>query len=216
MKYKAIIWDMDGTLLNTLDDLTDCLNHTLAQFDMPPRDISETRLFVGNGLGRMIRLSIPENTDEATYEKVLELFKDYYKDHCRIKTRPYPGITDILVCLKAEGFKMAIVSNKVDFALKALAKECFGDSIDVAIGEQEGMRRKPEPDMVEAALKALGVSKKDAVYIGDSNVDLMTARNSGLDCISVLWGFRTKEELTECGADTFVSNTEELFDMLTK
>lgn len=216
MKYKAIIWDMDGTLLNTLDDLTDCVNYALTKYGLPKRDISETRHFVGNGIGRMIRLSLPQDADEETYEKVFESFKEYYTDHCKIKTGPYPGVQQLLSRLKAEGFKMAIVSNKVDFALKALAKECFGDSIDVAIGEREGLRRKPEPDMVELAMKEIGAQKSETVYIGDSDVDLMTARNSGLDCINVLWGFRTKEELTACGATRFASDTDELFKMLTE
>lgn len=216
MKYKAIIWDMDGTLMSTLEDLTDSVNHALAQFGMPPRTLEETRRFVGNGIGRFVRLSMPEGESDETVSKVLECFTGWYGEHCRIKSRPYNGVTTLLERLKQEGFKMAIVSNKIDFALKIIAKECFGDSVDVVIGEQEGLARKPAPDMVYKALEELGVEKNEAVYIGDSDVDLKTARNSGLDCVNVLWGFRTKEELTACGADTFVSDTDELYSLLTK
>ncbi len=214
MKYNTIIWDMDGTLLNTLDDLTDCANTALRKFGYPERSISETRLFVGKGLRHMFSCCVPEDISESDFDTAFEFFKEFYVSHNSIKTAPYDGAADILKKLKSDGFRMAIVSNKADAALNILARKFFGDSIDYVIGEQPSLEKKPAPDMVMKALSELGAEKNDAVYIGDSDVDLATANNSELPCISVLWGFRTKEELSAKGADTFCSSFDELYDYL--
>lgn len=214
MKYKALIWDMDGTLLNTLDDLTDCANVALAKFGYPERTINETRLFVGKGLRHMFNCCVPEGTPESEVDVAFEFFKDYYITHNQIKTAPYEGACEVLKKLHSEGFKMAIVSNKADAALNVLAREFFGDSVDFVIGEQQGLEKKPAPDMVMKALSVLGADKSEAVYIGDSDVDLATAQNSALPCISVLWGFRTREELSARGADTFCETFDELYRLL--
>ncbi len=216
MRYKNIIWDMDGTLLNTLDDLTDCVNVALSKYGLPERTIAETRLFVGKGLRHMFNLSAPADLDSEKADEIFEFFKGYYETHNQIKTGPYEGICEMLEKLHAEGFKMAIVSNKVDGALKVLAKEFFGDNVDFVIGDQPGLARKPEPDMVDKALEVLGADKSESVYIGDSDVDLATAENSALPCISVLWGFRTREELTAKGGKVFCETPEELYEYLTK
>ncbi len=214
MRYKNIIWDMDGTLLNTLDDLTDCVNAALSKYGLPKRTTAETRLFVGKGLRHMFNCSAPANLDSDKADEIFEFFKDYYSTHSHIKTAPYSGICEILEKLHADGFKMAIVSNKVDGALKDLAREFFGESIDFVIGDQPGLARKPAPDMVNKALEALGADKSNSVYIGDSDVDLATAQNSALPCISVLWGFRTEDELAAKGADTFCRTPDELYEYL--
>ncbi len=214
MKYNTIIWDMDGTLLNTLDDLTDCANAALVKFGYPERTIDETRLFVGKGLRHMFNCCVPEGLSEKEFDEAFEFFKDYYITHNQIKTAPYAGACETLQKMKSDGFRMAIVSNKADKALNILAKEFFGDSVDFVIGEQPGLEKKPAPDMVDKALSVLGSDKSDAVYIGDSDVDLATAKNSALPCISVLWGFRTKAELEANGAETFCETFDELYSYL--
>lgn len=213
-KYKAVIFDLDGTLLNTLEDLRDSVNYSLQKFGYPSRTLSEIRNFVGNGIGKLLHRALPSDVSESEFQKVFDTFKSYYADHCNIKTRPYDGIMPLLERLKKEGYKLAIVSNKADFGVKALNRDYFNSLIDVALGEREGFRRKPEPDTVFAALEMLNVSKSETVYIGDSDVDIKTARNSGLDCISVDWGFRDRTFLIENGAKTIVSTPEELIDLL--
>ncbi|MGN0537314.1 MAG: HAD family hydrolase [Acutalibacteraceae bacterium] len=213
-KYKAVIFDLDGTLLNTLEDLRDSVNYSLQKFGYPSRTLSEIRNFVGNGIGNLIHRALPSEVSESEFQKVFDTFKSYYAEHCNIKTRPYDGIMPLLERLKKEGYKLAIVSNKADFGVKALNRDYFNSLIDVALGEREGFRRKPEPDTVFAALEMLNVSKSETVYIGDSDVDIKTARNSGLDCISVDWGFRDRTFLIENGAKTIVSAPEELIDLL--
>lgn len=213
-KYKAVIFDLDGTLLNTLEDLRDSVNYSLQKFGYPSRTLSEIRNFVGNGIGKLIHRALPSEVSESEFQKVFDTFKSYYADHCNIKTRPYDGIMPLLERLKKEGYKLAIVSNKADFGVKALNRDYFNSLIDVALGEREGFRRKPEPDTVFAALEMLDVSKSETVYVGDSDVDIKTAHNSGLDCISVDWGFRDRTFLIENGAETIVSTPEELIDLL--
>ena len=215
MKYSAVIWDMDGTILDTLQDLCDSVNFILAKYGYPERSFEQTRCSVGNGVRRLVELSVPNGENDPRFEELFADFKKHYSGNGRNKTRPYAGIADVLDALKAKGIKMAVVSNKLDSAVKELARD-FYPQMDFSLGEIEGLRRKPAPDMVEKALNELGVDKKDAVYIGDSEVDVLTAKNSGLDCISVLWGFRTRDELVSYGAELFASSPMEILDLVTK
>ena len=210
MSYKAVLFDMDGTLLDTLEDLCDSTNHALAQMGYPLRGIEEIRRFIGNGAEKQIRRAVPEGTSEGKIMETLAAFRAYYQDHCQIKTKVYDGLLDVLSELKEKGVKMAVVSNKPDAAVKKLSREYFGDRLDYAIGPSDGVRCKPYPDMAEEALKALGVEKKDAVFVGDSEVDVQTGLNAGLDVIAVSWGFRSREVVIEAGASKIADNASEL------
>lgn len=209
-KYDTVIFDLDGTLLDTLEDLADAVNYALRSTGMPERTIEEVRAFVGNGVRRLIELAVPEGAENSRFEEVFDRFKAYYGVHCNDKTKPYDGILPLLRELKEEGFALAIVSNKLDSAVKELSRIYFDGLVEVAIGEREGVKRKPEPDTVFAALEELSVSGESAVYVGDSDVDVMTAKNAGLPCISVLWGFRDREFLVEHGAGMFAGTPEEI------
>lgn len=200
MNYKTLIFDLDGTLLNTLDDLAASVNYAMRQCSFPERTIDEVRRFIGNGVEVLIRRAVPEGTMDQEYKNALAIFKDHYKKNSRNKTAPYDGICELLKTLKRDGYNLAIVSNKVDFAVKDLRDEFFNGLIDVAIGDSDATRTKPEPDMVYKAIDELGVDKNTCVYIGDTDVDIETAKNSGMDCISVSWGFRTRQELLGYGA----------------
>lgn len=213
-KIDTVIFDMDGTVLNTLEDLTDAVNHVFSQFDLPPRTIDEYRKFFGNGIGYAMRCAAPEGTPDELIDKMIPVFREYYDKHCLDKTKPYDGILELMKSLKAKGYKMAIVSNKIDSAVKELNDRFFSDYVSVAIGEKAKVRRKPAPDTVIAALKELRSERSEAVYIGDSEVDLQTARNAGLPCIAVLWGFRDRDHLTENGAVTFAENPTDVLSVL--
>ena len=210
MSYKAVLFDMDGTLLDTLEDLCDSTNHALAQMGYPLRGIEEIRRFIGNGAEKQIRRAVPEGTSEGKIMETLAAFRAYYQDHCQIKTKVYDGLLDVLSELKEKSVKMAVVSNKPDAAVKKLSREYFGDRLDYAIGPSDGVRCKPYPDMAEEALKALGVEKKDAVFVGDSEVDVQTGLNAGLDVIAVSWGFRSREVVIEAGAKMIADDASEL------
>ena len=210
MSYKAVLFDIDGTLLDTLEDLCDSTNHALAQMGYPLRGIEEIRRFIGNGAEKQIRRAVPEGTSEGKIMETLAAFRAYYQDHCQIKTKVYDGLLDVLSELKEKGVKMAVVSNKPDAAVKKLSREYFGDRLDYAIGPSDGVRCKPYPDMAEEALKALGVEKKDAVFVGDSEVDVQTGLNAGLDVIAVSWGFRSREVVIEAGAKMIADDASEL------
>lgn len=214
MKYKAVIWDMDGTVLDTLGDLHDSVNYTLSTAGYAPRTFEQTRCSVGNGLRNLVALSVPDGEKNPRFEELFATMKEYYMAHSRIKTRPYEGIGEVLDALKKKGIKMAIVSNKLDGAVKELVKD-FYPQMDYSLGEIEGIARKPAPDMVNKAIEALGVSKEETVFIGDSEVDVLTARNAELECISVLWGFRKKEELLPHGASVFAEKPSELISLVT-
>lgn len=214
MKYKAVIWDLDGTLLDTLEDLMNSVNYGLEAFDMPKITLEMTRRFVGNGVGRLIELAVPEGTDKETEAKVLARFKGHYEEHSLDKTKPYDGVVDVLKALKDKGYKLAIVSNKIENAVGELAEKFFEGLIDVAIGETPDVPKKPAPDMIFKALDRLGVEKSEAIFIGDSDVDVATGINSGLDMLTVLWGFRDEEELVEAGAKVFVRKPEEIREYL--
>lgn len=210
MKYKTFIFDLDGTLLNTLDDLAGSVNYAMQQCGFPKRTLDEIRRFVGNGVKKLVERALPEGTDEAEFNKVLSEFKEHYSQNSRNKTAPYEGIMELLHTLKDCGCNLAIVSNKVDFAVKDLRDEFFSDVIDVAIGDSDATRTKPEPDMVYKAIDELGADRDSCVYIGDSDVDIITAKNSGMDCISVSWGFRSRSELEISGAQMIADKPEDI------
>lgn len=213
-KITTIIWDLDGTLLNTLEDLTDSVNHMLSIHNYPLRTIGEIRSFVGNGLAKLTERSLPDSVTTEEYETCLSEFKAYYKLHMQDKTGPYDGVLDVLKALHDKGYRMAVVSNKADAAVKELIPIYFGDLLPIAIGDMEGREKKPAPDSVYEAMRQLGVTKEECIYIGDSDVDVNTARNSGIPGIAVLWGFRTKEQLEAVGATTFAEKPEELITLL--
>ena len=212
----TVIFDMDGTLLNTLDDITDSVNAILAENDLPPRTIDEIRHMVGNGAVYLMERAVEGGASHPEFDRILEDYKAYYEKHCNIKTGPYRNIMELLKTLKDRGYKMAIVSNKPMGAVKELTRIYFGDFVDVSIGTSDSMRRKPYPDECIEAMKELGSTREETVYVGDSEVDHKTAINSGLKCISCLWGFRTKEELIEAGAgeNVFVNDPLEIMDVL--
>lgn len=213
-KINTVIFDMDGTVLDTLDDLTDSVNYVLDKFGMPRRMKDEYRRFFGNGIEFALRCAVPDDTPNDVIEEMLPIFKEHYNAHCLDKTKPYDGILELMKELKGRGYKLAIVSNKIDSAVKELNERFFSDYVSVAIGEKAGIKRKPAPDTVLAALAELDSSKEEAVYVGDSEVDFQTAQNSGLPCISVLWGFRDKDFLIEQGATTFAEKTEDILGCL--
>lgn len=208
--YEVIIFDLDGTLLDTLDDLHASVNAALATFSYPLRTREEVRSFVGNGIAKLIERALGGKTQD--FEAVLDAFKTHYGAHCMDKTQAYAGIASLLQALKSKGIKAAVVSNKADFAVQKLAKEYFGDLLCMAVGEDEarGIRKKPAPDSLLSVLERLGVAKENAVYVGDSEVDIQTAQNAGVACISVTWGFKDKEFLIENGGKIFADNAEEL------
>ena len=209
-KYETVVFDLDGTLLNTLEDLADATNYALRTMQMPERTIGEVRAFVGNGVRRLMELSVPGGLDNPKFEETFAVFKKYYGEHCNDKTRAYDGVVPVLRKLKEKGYALAIVSNKIDFAVKELNDLYFKGIVPVAIGEKEGIRRKPAPDTVFEALKELGKTKEEAVYVGDSDVDIETAKNAGMPCVSVLWGFRDKEFLAEHGAEYYAETAEDV------
>lgn len=209
-KYKTYIFDLDGTLLSTLADLAASTNYALRTHHMPERSLDEVRRFVGNGVKKLMERAIPDGLNNPLFEETFATFRQHYMQHNLDTTQPYPGIMQLLEQLKAEGKNIAVVSNKFYAATRELCRHFFGDLVPVAIGEREDIRKKPAPDTVIEALRELGVDKEGAVYIGDSDVDIMTAKNSGMPCVSVLWGFRDKEFLLEHGAITLISKPEEM------
>ena len=213
-EYSTIIWDLDGTLMDTLEDLYLAVNHALRTFGMPERTFEEVRQFVGNGVRRLMVLATPDGEANTQFEAVFAEFKSYYVDHCQDHTGLYPGIAETLRTLKAQGKRMAVVSNKLQAGVDELYEVYFKDTIEVAIGERPEVARKPAPDMVHLALEKLGVDASTAVYIGDSDVDVATARNSELPCISVLWGFRDKDFLIAHGATTFAERPADIIDIV--
>lgn len=211
MKKTTYIFDLDGTLLDTLQDLAAAVNYALRQNGMMEHSVDDIRRFVGNGVRKLIERAIPDGTRNSKMEEVFSAFRTYYINHSLDATQPYEGINELLQELKNRGCKMAVVSNKMMAATQELVEHFFPE-IEVAMGENEaaGIRRKPAPDMVLEALRRLGVEAETAVYVGDSDVDIQTAKNAGIPCISVLWGFRDKDFLLEHGAQQFVERPEEI------
>lgn len=213
-KYDTVIFDLDGTLLNTLEDLADAVNFVMRKNEYPERTIDEVRCFVGNGIRRLMEQAVPETVTGDEFERVFEEFKSYYTEHCQIKTCAYDGIMPFLKKLYADGYAMAIVSNKNHAAVCELNEIYFKEYIKVAIGQKDGIRKKPAPDTVLQALKELGKNKETAIYVGDSEVDFATAENTGMDCALVTWGFRTAEELAGFTPTSFIDCPEQLLGVL--
>ena len=214
MRYKAVLFDMDGTVLDTLGDLTNAVNHILREYGMPERTPYETAHFLGNGAAHLVKMAVAPGTPEELREEMLKAYVPWYDSHCAILTAPYPGVVPLMEALKKAGVKQAVISNKQDSAVRRLAEEHFPGLLETAVGESETVRRKPNPDAVIEALRTMQVEKKDAVYIGDTEVDLQTARNAGLDSAAVGWGFRSEEELFKAGASRVFHSAEELLAWL--
>ena len=212
MTYRTYIFDLDGTLLDTLGDLAASVNYALRQHGMPERSLDEVRRFVGNGVRKLMERAVPQGPDNPLFDETFATFRQYYMNHSLDMTKPYEGIPETLTELKKRGCRLAVVSNKMMAATQALCRHFFLDTIEVAIGEHEadGIRKKPAPDTVFVALHELGVGKDEAVYVGDRDVDIVTAATAGLPCISVLWGFRDRDFLLQHGARYFVSTPKEL------
>lgn len=196
----TIIFDLDGTLLNTLEDLADSVNYVMKQYNLPVHSIEEIRNYVGNGAAKLMERAIPLGVRDPAYEKMLAAFRQHYRAHCEDKTMPYEGVTDLLGSLRQSGYRMAIVSNKPQGAVGQLNDKFFSEYVQAAMGESSEVKKKPAPDMVYRALAKLSSDASRAVYVGDSEVDLQTAANVPMTCVSVTWGFRTREQLLAAGA----------------
>ncbi len=214
MKYDAIIFDLDGTLTDTLADLRNSVNYALNHFGFPERTTEEIRAFVGNGVKRLVFLSVPENTPDEIAESCLSVFKEHYAANSLVETKPYDGIIDMLKTIKKNEIKTAVVTNKMHSAAVDVVEFFFGELIDVIIGQIDGMAQKPKPDGIYKALELLGVLKENAVYIGDSEVDCITAKNAGIPCVGVTWGFRDRDVLISNGADFIADSPSEIFDYI--
>ena len=214
MPYKAVVFDLDGTLLYTLEDLYLATNHALEQLGLPPRSIDEVRSFVGNGYRQLFRLACPEGTPDEIQEQALAVFNEYYLAHDEDHTAPYPGIPELLDRLADRGIPLAVVSNKGDAAVRDLMDSIFPGTFAAVAGEREGVRRKPAPDTVLEVMRQLGLEATDIVYVGDSEVDVATAANAGCDCIAVTWGYRSVEQLQQAGATVMADTCEEVADII--
>ena len=210
MKYTAVVFDLDGTLLDTLEDLTNSLNSVLTQNGFEPRTMQEVKGFLGKGVGVLIGCALPDGKDDPSFGNVLEEFKTNYAQHSANKTKPYPQILEMLKTLKAQGIKIGVVSNKYESAVKKLCPHYFGDLLDIVVGETPSIRRKPAPDSLLHVMEVLGTNKKETLFVGDSEVDAQTAQNAGVDFVGVTWGFRTQDDMRPFGAKVFINNPMEL------
>lgn len=214
-RYSAVVFDLDGTLLNTLYDLTEGVNHTMSGMNCPPHTVAEVKSFVGNGILKLIERSLPEKMrTEKNISAAYEIFTAFYGKHCADRTVPYAGIPEMLTVLRQEGIPMSVVSNKDEGASRVLCKRFFGDIFDTVIGGRRDLPRKPAPDGVGEALKAMGADKRRTLYVGDSDVDIATARNAGMDCVSVTWGFRERDMLEKLSPDYMADNAKELLNVI--
>lgn len=214
MAYRAVLFDMDGTVLDTLTDLTNAANTALRRFGLPEVTRGKVRASLGNGAAYLIHACVPAETDEALTREVLAWYKPWYDAHCCVETAPYPGIPELMERLKDRGIKQAIISNKADPAVQELARRFFPGLLETAVGESETVRRKPDPDAVLAAAQRMEMPLSDCVYVGDTEVDLATARNAGMDCLAVSWGFRSEEQLRAAGATQIARRAEDLEKMI--
>ena len=210
----TIIFDLDGTLLNSLEDLHACFNHAIEHFGYPSRSIEEIKSFVGNGIKKAIERALPHEVSSEELDKITDYFREYYKDHMLELTKPYDGVIDLLINLKSKGYKTAIVSNIYDDAVKKLSENYFGNLIDIAVGEGYGVRRKPEIDGILKAIEILDSKLENCIFVGDSDVDIMTSSNAEIPCISVLWGYKDKEFLISKGAKHIAETTKDIEKIL--
>ncbi len=214
MKYKAVIFDLDGTILNTLDDLYNSVNFSLEKNNLPLRTKKEVRAFVGNGIRLLIERAVPEKTTVEITDKCFNDFKAHYKNNSAVFTKPYENINTVLTKLKNSGVKLAVVSNKADFAVQTLVEDYFPSIFDFAVGEKENVRRKPYPDSVNCAIDNLGANRNECIYVGDSDVDIETARNANMPCISVLWGFRDESFLKSFSPEYIINDPNEILEII--
>ena len=213
--YTTVIFDLDGTLLDTLSDLHASVNFALRELSFPERSLDEIRRFIGNGVVKLIERSVPAGTDKQTEADCLAVFRKHYLEHMTDNTAPYEGITDLLGKLREQGIKTAVVSNKLHSAVVGLCDDYFPDLLDCALGVSDESERKPAPKNVFRTLSILGSEKDKTFYVGDSEVDVQTAKNAALECIGVTWGFRDRDELLSAGADLVVDTAQELYNILT-
>ena len=213
---KMVIFDLDGTLLDTLDDLCNSVNYSLSTNNFPERSLEEVRTFVGNGIRLLIERSVPEGTSKELIDKTFECFKTYYAVHCNDKTKTYPGVMDMLKELKKNGYKIAVLSNKAQYAVTKLCDIYFNNLLDDAVGARENVAKKPSPDALYICAENNNINLNNVIYVGDSDVDVATANNAGVRGIAVTWGFRSRELLIKCGAENLADNTDELLQILLK
>lgn len=214
MRFDTVIFDLDGTILDTLGDLRDSVNFALKNNNLPCRSTEEIRAFVGNGIRLLIERAVPQNTESAVVNKCFDDFKAHYKNNSANLTKPYDGVIAVLNKLKDKGIKLAVVSNKADFAVQTLVEKYFEGIFDFSVGEKEGIRRKPFPDSVFNAMEYLGADKNTTVYVGDSEVDVETAFNTGIPCIAVTWGFRDKAVLENLNPEYIVEIPEQIIEII--
>ena len=214
MRFDTVIFDLDGTILDTLGDLRDSVNFALKNNNLPCRSTEEIRAFVGNGIRLLIERAVPQNTEKAVVDKCFDDFKAHYKNNSANLTKPYNGVIAVLNKLKDKGIKLAIVSNKADFAVQTLVEKYFEGIFDFSVGEKEGIRRKPFPDSVFNAMEYLGADKNTTVYVGDSEVDVETAFNSEIPCIAVTWGFRDKAVLENLNPEYIVEIPKQIIEII--
>ena len=212
---NTVIFDLDGTILNTLDDLTDAVNFAMRLHGFPEHSADKVKIFVGNGIRKLLERSVPHDCSNEILEECFTAFCEYYKEHLNDKTSAYDGIQELLQDLKNKGFKTAVVTNKADFAAKVLCEKIFGDLITATVGSNDSIRHKPYPDGTLKALEILSARAENAFFVGDSDVDVKTAQNAGIDFIGVLWGFRDRTVLEGAGATVFAENAQELKTLLT-
>jgi len=212
---KTVIFDLDGTLLYTLEDLKDSVNFALSKFNYPPKNLEEIRNFVGNGVKVLMELSIPQGKNNENFNECLAIFKTHYAQNMYNKTKPYDGIIEMLENLQNLGFKTAVVSNKFDLATKELCKKYFAEKIEIAIGESENIRKKPAPDSIFKVMEILNSNKNSTYFVGDSEVDIQTAQNAILHCISVTWGYKNEEFLLKNGAKFLANSPQEILKIIT-
>lgn len=211
-----VIFDLDGTLLDTIDDLCNSVNYSLRTNNFPERSLAEVRTFVGNGIRLLIERSVPEGTSKELIDKTFECFKTYYAVHCNDKTKTYPGVMDMLKELKKNGYKIAVLSNKAQYAVTKLCDIYFNNLLDDAVGARENVAKKPSPDALYICAENNNINLNNVIYVGDSDVDVATANNAGVRGIAVTWGFRSRELLIKCGAENLADNTDELLQILLK
>jgi len=214
--YQTVLFDMDGTILDTLADITDSVNFMLRKTGYPLRSKCEVRSHLGNGSAVLVEKALGGEANKETVQKAVAMYRAWYKDHADIKTAPYEGIAELMQKLREQGIRIAVASNKPEATVKLLCEKHFSGLVDACVGDVDFRRRKPYPDMIDALLQELGASKDGAVYIGDTEVDVETAKNSNLPCICVGWGFRSRAEQMKVGASVFADSTEELFEKITK